>query len=42
MLTKQTLIVIIPSIMAMYSVSKKWNILAGTIMVLAIIGMFHI
>lgn len=42
MLTKQTLIVILPSILAMYSLSKKWNILASAIMVLAMIGMFHI
>ena len=39
---KQTLIVILPSILAMYSLSKKWNFLAAAIMILAVVGMFHI
>ena len=42
MLTKQTLIVILPSSLAMYSLSKKWNFLAAAIMILAVVGMFHI
>ncbi|MDO4921081.1 MAG: hypothetical protein Q4E64_04555 [Phascolarctobacterium sp.] len=42
MLTKQTLIVILPSMLAMYALSKKWTILASGIMILAIVGMFHI
>lgn len=42
MFTKQTMIVLLPSILAMYSVSKKWNYLAAAIMILAICAMFHI
>ncbi|WP_299447608.1 hypothetical protein [uncultured Phascolarctobacterium sp.] len=42
MLTKQTLIVILPSILAMYSLSRKYTYMAVAIMALAICAMFHI
>lgn len=42
MLAKQTLIVILPSVLAMYALSKKYHYIAATIMIVAMGIMFCI